>query len=415
MSIIVIGINHKTAPIELREKIYFAEEKLALYLQDLLQQGFASEAVLVSTCNRSELYCVAEHVLPLVDWFHAQTSVSKDVLLASLYCHQDVEAVIHLTEVAVGLDSMVLGEPQIFGQIKAAFSESSSVGAIGPLFQKLFPHVFKIGKEIRSMTAIGACPVSVASATVHFIRDQVGDLHDANVLLVGAGDTTELLLRYLKNSVQSLHLVNRSFDKGATLANAYQAIAYEWQSLPWLLSRATVVISATGSPKPIITKAMVQGAMHQRSNNPLCLIDLAVPRDIEPEIMGIAGVLLYCIDDLTAVIAKHREGREHAASKAREMIKVESANFMHELASSEHVSRTISTYRSQIEAICHVELEKAHQQLALGANAQTVLNAFARTLTNKLLHAPSVTLRQAGREGRFELLHFAKQLFAVSE
>lgn len=416
MSIIVIGINHKTAPIELREKVYFSEEKLALYLQDLLQQGLASEAVLVSTCNRSELYCVAEHVLPLVDWFHAQTAIEKEALLPVLYCLQEVEAIIHLTEVAVGLDSMVLGEPQIFGQVKAAFAESSSIGAIGPQFQKLFPHVFKISKEIRTMTAIGACPVSVASAAVHMVRAHIQSFQDARVLLVGAGETSELLLRYLKPLLkQPLQLVNRSFEKGSALANTYHAIAHDWQSLQSLLQSSDIVISATGSPKPIITQSMVQEAMQARANRALHLIDLAVPRDIESEVQQVSGVSLHCIDDLARVVAKHRQGREHAADKAYEMIRGESYAFMQELASNEHVSHTIRTYRSQIEAICNGELEKAYQQLLLGAEPRDVLHVFSRTLTNKLLHAPSVTLRQAGKEGRFELLHFAKQLFAVSE
>jgi glutamyl-tRNA reductase len=266
------------------------------------------------------------------------------------------------------------------------------------------------------MTAIGACPVSVASTAVHFVRDHLRSLQDANVLLVGAGETTELLLRYLKQYVREpLHLVNRSFEKGSALANTFQAIAHEWHWLPSLLEEADVVIAATGSPKPIITKSMIQERVGKQKNKPLYLIDLAVPRDIEPNVSEVPYVSLHCIDDLAAIVAKHRQGREHAANKAREMIRMESSGFMQELASSEHVSRTIRTYRSQIEMICQGELAKAQQQLTLGADATEVLNTFARALTNKLLHTPSVTLRQAGREGRFELLHFAKQLFAVSE
>jgi len=416
MSIFVIGINHKTAPIALREKVFFAEDKLALYLQDLLQQGLLSEAVLLSTCNRSELYCVADDVLPLIDWFHAQTNVAKEALLATLYCHEALSALLHLSEVAVGLDSMVLGEPQIFGQVKAAFAESSSIGAIGPVFQHVFPHVFRMGKDIRTMTSLGACPVSVASAAIYFLREKLGELADLKVLLVGAGDTIDLLLPYLEQSVKhQLHLVNRSVDKARALASRYPIVLHEWHALSTLLEEVDVVISATGSPKPIITENMVSAAMEKRATKPLSLLDLAVPRDIEPAIVEIPHVSFYCIDDLTAVIAKHRQGREHAASKARDMIKAESIAFMQELSSSEHVSHAIRSYRKQIEAICQIELEKAHQQLLLGVDANAVLTHFARNFTNKLLHTPSVTLRQAGKEGRFELLHFAKQLFAVAE
>lgn len=415
MSIIVIGVNHKTAPVALREKVFFAGEQLSLYLQDLLQQEFAKEAVLLSTCNRSELYCVADHIEPALAWFKAQTTDSH-LLDSMLYCYQDEAALVHLTEVAVGLDSMVLGEPQIFGQLKEAFAESSSVGAIGAIFQHVFPHVFRIGKNIRTMTSIGACPVSVASAAVHFLRDKIGSLQGQSILLIGAGETTELLLRYLAPLAKgSVHLVNRSIERGQVLSNAHGAILHDWQRLSSCIESVDIVISATGSPTPIVTYGPMLSLMLKRSTRPLTLVDLAVPRDIDPAIMAIAGVSLYSIDDLMAVIVKHKEGRAHAAEKAREMIRSESMLFMQELASSEHVSHTIRAYRQQVEMLTQAELDKALSQLALGAEAKEVLTMFARSLTNKLLHSPSVTLRQVGKEGRLELLHFAKQLFAVSE
>lgn len=415
MFIIVIGLNHKTASIELREKVYFAEDKLSLYLQDLLQQGLAREAVLISTCNRSELYCVANDVTPLVDWFCQQTSLPKEVILPLLYCYEDLAAIIHITEVAVGLDSMILGEPQIFGQIKSSYSESSSVGGIGPIFQQLFPRIFKTSKEIRSMTAIGACPVSVASSAIHLIKMKL-DLTNAMVLLIGAGNTTQLILKYLKNYVQvPIHVINRSSEKAVLIANEHQAIPYDWMSLPLLLQKADVVFTATSSPNPIITHEMLESIIMKRDGKPLFLFDLAVPRDIEPNVQALSAVDLYCIDDLMTVISFHKQDREHAAVKAREMIKLESQLLMQELKAFEDISHTIRSYRNHIEAICQAELVKAHQALSLGTSSEEVLNMFARSFTNKLLHIPSVTLRKMGKEGRLELLDFAKQLFALAE
>jgi len=251
---------------------------------------------------------------------------------------------------------------------------------------------------------------------MHFLKEEIGSLQHLQILLVGAGETIDLLLPYLQQSVMPpLRLVNRSFDKGNALAKTHGALSFSWAELPSLLGQVDIVITATGSPKPIITAKMVQDAMSSRAHHPLYLVDLAVPRDVDPMSVEVPDVSLYCIDDLTKVVAKHREGREHAASKARDLIQKASEAFMQELASSEHVSHTIRSYRKNIEELCQRELEKAYQQLALGADAEVVLNLFARALTNKLLHSPSVMLRQAGREGRLELLHFAKQLFAVSE
>ena len=206
MTIFVVGINHKTAPIHLREQIYFPLEKIALYLQDLLNQGYAREAILLSTCNRSELYCEADDADLLLDWFCAQTSVPRDELISVTYVYQEEAAIAHLMQVACGLDSMVLGESQILGQMKNAFSESCAAQAVNVLFHRLFQHVFKLAKEIRTATAIGACPVSVASAAVHFAKQQIPQFAQANVVLIGAGDMAELLARYLKIN-PSIHCI----------------------------------------------------------------------------------------------------------------------------------------------------------------------------------------------------------------
>lgn len=416
MSILVIGINHKTAPLALREKIYFEAEKLALYLQDLIQRGIAHEAVLLSTCNRSELYCDAADVGAVRDWFCLQARNPGADFVSSLYVLRDDEAIAHMMRVASGLDSMIIGEPQILGQLKEAFSESCSAGTVGALFHRLFQQIFSVAKEIRTSTAVGACPVSVASSAVHFARQKFTNFADAQVVLLGAGDTTELIMRYLKPHVKKpLMILNRSMETASRLTDEFGGTVYGFERMACVLARADIVFSATGSALPIITKAIAREVMDARSDKPLMMIDVAVPRDIEAEVAEIANIELFCIDDLKMIIENNLRGREHAADKALELIQARSASFMLSLHSHDKISHAICAYRGQVEQICRAELMKAHDQLQQGINAADVLEMFANAYTKKLLHAPSVQLRQAGVEGRFELLHFAKQLFSLPD
>lgn len=416
MSIFVIGVNHKTASLTIREKVYFTLDSLPLYLNDLLTAGLVQEAVLLSTCNRSELYCETNEIEAVKDWFCAQTSLPRDELEKALYVYKNEDAVAHMMEVACGLDSLVLGEPQILGQMKAAFSESCSAGAVGALFHQLFQQIFTMAKEIRTTTAIGACPVSVASAAVHFAKQQTPSLEKANIVLIGAGDTAALLIRYLKShGARSLILVNRNVEKAEVLMEGMNGKVYGLNELADVLPQADIVFSAAASPAPIINKAMVSKAMQERFDRPLMLIDIAVPRNIAEEAAELAHVKLFCIDDLKMIIEKNRQGREHAGDKAREMIHQKSITFMAESHSIDKVAHTIRAYRGQIEAMCKAELLKARHQLRQGSDPQKVLDTFAHAFTNKLLHAPSVQLRQAGVEGRLELLSFAKQLFALPD
>lgn len=417
MSIFVLGINHKTASVQLREQIYFAPEKLTLYLQDLLSQGYTEEAVLLSTCNRSELYFEAETEEAVTDWFCKQATVTRPELEQALYCYRDAAAVSHIMHVACGLDSMVLGEPQILGQLKEAFSESVSAGMVGSVFHQLFKHVFSIAKEIRTTTAIGACPVSVASAAVYFAKQQLPHFSSARILLVGAGDTTELILRYLRMQCPGpVHVLNRSVEKASALvADESGGLVFGLDQVTEALQQADLVFSATGSVVPVITKAMVAEVKRDATLPPLTFIDVAVPRDIDPAVSELEQVQLYCIDDLKIIIEQHKRGREHAADKAKDMIHERSQAFIFELQSQDKVAHTIRAYRGQVEAICGAELLKAKHQLQLGVDPEQVMEAFAYAFTKKLLHTPSVQLRQAGAEGRFELLRVAKQLFAIPD
>ncbi len=416
MTIFVLGINHKTAPIDLRENVYFSLDKLALYLQDILASNVAREAVLLSTCNRSELYCEADDLSAICDWFCQQSSAKRTAVESAIYVYSDEEAIKHMMSVACGLDSMVLGEPQILGQMKEAFSESCSAGSVGAIFHRLFQQIFNVAKEVRTTTTIGACPVSVASAAVHFAKQTQTNFHHAKTVLLGAGDTAQLLMRYLGGQLQNpITLISRSIEKAESLATEYQGRATNLEQLADVLAAADIVFSATSSPTPVINKALMTQVMQQRFGKPLLLIDIAVPRDIEPSIAELAGVQLYCVDDLKGIIEKNRQGRSHAADKAADMLAEKSREFFIELQSLDKVAHTIRAYRGQIDALCRAELFKARQQLQIGADPVDVLEAFARTFTQKLMHAPSVQLRQAGAEGRFELLRFAKQLFSLPD
>lgn len=413
MPIITCGINHKTAPISLRERTIFAQDRLALYLEDLLGAGEVKEAVLLSTCNRSELYCDnGASPRTLREWFARQHSLLPEELADALYFYEGKAAIQHIMQVACGLDSMVLGESQILGQMKTAFSESCAAGAVGPLFNRLFQQVFSVAKEVRTHTALGACPVSVSSAAVRFIAETWPEpLSKANVLVVGAGLTIELVLRHLAPlSPGHLVVANRNPDNAMTLATQYKARISDLTRLERSLADADIVIAATGSPQPVIRADMLRPR-----EKPQLMVDIAVPRDIEPSVATLPWVTLHSIDDLRGIMEQGMNLRQHAADKAREVIRDKSHSFMEWLVSLEQVTSTIRAWRGSMEALCQAELARSMRRLRRGEDPSEVLRTFAHALTQKILHAPSVQLREAGVQGRMEMLQLARELFAIPE
>jgi len=413
MPVIACGINHKTAPVALRERVVFTQEKLALHLQDLMGDGMVQEAVLLSTCNRSEIYCDASvDQTFLQTWFARQHALHPEQLEGALYFHTGASAVQHIMQVACGIDSMVLGESQILGQMKTAFSESCAAGAVGPLFNRLFQQVFAVAKDVRTHTALGACPVSVSSAAVRFVSKEFqGVLSDASVLVVGAGLTVELVLRHLQPQAPGqLTLANRNPDNALALAGQYGARIADFSQLSRALAAADIVITATGAPHPVITAEMLSGR-----TQPLLMVDIAVPRDVEPAVMDLPCVSLYSIDDLRGVLELGMNTRQHAADKAREVIEQRTHSFMEWLASLELVTTTIRGWRGSMENLCQIELTRSMRRLRRGEEPAEVLRTFAHALTQKILHAPSVQLRQAGIDGRIEMLQLARELFAVPD
>jgi len=416
MPIFVCGINHKTAPLAIREQVIFSLEKLPLYLNDLRTNENIQEAVILSTCNRSELYCDVDAADRLLEWFCRQHQLTYTELQSVMYIYEGQAAVAHMMQVACGLDSMILGEPQILGQMKEAFSESCAAGTVGPLFNKLFQQIFAVAKEVRTHTAIGACPVSVASTAVSLAKKCLPEISSVNILLLGAGDTIDLVLRYLKpESGENIVIANRNKQNAANLAKKYNAKVISFSDLIDALSFVDLVVSATGSTQPIVTKKMMEAVLLKRKGKALTIIDIAVPRDIDPLVGELSTINLHCIDDLKETIQHNLHGREHAAEKAREVIHQRSKDFVAWLNSLELVATTIKAYRKQIEEISHAELAKATRQLQRGDDPMHVLAAFAYAFTNKLLHSPSVQLRQAGVEGRIDILQMAQQLFAITQ
>ncbi len=412
MAIIVCGISHKTAPIALREQVIFPADQQSVYLHDLTMNENIREAVLLSTCNRSEIYCEADNVDQVIDWFCRQHPIAKAKLEPALYIYTHQAAVQHMMRVACGLDSMVMGEPQILGQMKDAFSEGCAAGSVGTLLNRLFQQIFSVAKEVRTNTSIGACPVSISSSAINLIKQSVAlPIDAATVLLLGAGDTIQLVLRYLKALMpQRILMVNRNLENAQALAEQYQLEVIPFPDLARAIQQADIMITATGSTQPIVSRSLLL----QRTKS-LCIVDIAVPRDVEEDVGLLPAVQLYSIDDLKTIIQHNQHGREHAAEKAEEMIATKSQDFMAWLQSLDAVATTISHYRKQIEELCRTELVKFRRQLQRGDDPADVLTNFAHSLTNKLLHHPSVQLRQAGFEGRFDLLELARQLFAIPE
>lgn len=417
MTLFAFGINHKTAPVEIREKVAFAPEKLPQALQDLLSQAAVSEVAIVSTCNRTELYCGLENADPetVIDWFRQYHHLLPEEVAPYLYTHADNQVVQHLLRVASGLDSLVLGEPQILGQIKEAYTTASNAGTIGRQLNRLFQHTFAVAKQVRTDTAIGASPVSVAFAAVGLAKQIFSDLSELKVLLIGAGDTIELVARHLhEQKVKGIIVANRTVERAQTLAQQFDGEAIALADMPARLADIDILISSTASQLPILGKGAVERALKIRKHRPIFMVDIAVPRDIEPEVGDLNDVYLYTVDDLQTVIKKGHQSRSEAATQAEEIIESQVEHFMSWLQSLEAVD-TIRSYREEAEKLRDEALQQAQRQLAAGKDPDQVVQELARTLTNKLTHEPSVQLNRAAYDGRNDLLNSARELFNLKD
>ena len=418
MTLLAFGINHKTAPVDIREKVAFAPEKMEQALHECVNKGEVGEAAIVSTCNRTELYFslvdneVSDNdIATLLEWFCQYHQLKKEDVEPYIYLHSNNDAVQHILRVASGLDSLVLGEPQILGQIKDAYSTANQAGTIGRQLNRLFQHTFSVAKQVRTDTAIGANPVSVAFAAVSLAKRIFADLSEHTALLIGAGETTELVAQHLAHQgVKKMIVANRTVERAQMLANKFEGEAIALSDMPDRLVEADIIIASTASQLPVLGKGAVERALKLRKHRPMFMVDIAVPRDIEPEVGSLDDVYLYTVDDLHEVIEEGRNSREEAAKQAEEIIENQVDHFMGWLRSLKGVD-TIVAFREQAEQKRDEQLAQAQKQLAAGKDPEQVMNELARTLTNKLIHEPSAQLNQAAYSGRKDLLDNARELF----
>ena len=416
MSIVALGLNHTTAPLELRERASVDHAGMGSALRALYSFPGVSEAAILSTCNRTDLYCGldAGRDVPTL-WFDEFLGIDRRELAGHLYVHREDAAVRHVMRVASGLDSMVLGEPQILGQLKQAYGLARSEGSLGVVLDKLFQRSFSVAKRVRTDTAIGASPVSVAFAAVTLAHRIFGDLDARTALLIGAGETVELCARHLASSrIGRMVIANRTLEHARRIATALGAYAISLDEVPLHLAEADVVISSTGSREPIISVEQTRAAVRRRKRRPMFMADLAVPHDIDRDAGKLPDVYLYTIDDLADVIEEGRQRRMAAAGEAEGIIDQQVAEFMAWMR-GRRVSSIIVRVRESATGARDEVLAKARRRLQSGEPADEVVEYVARTLTNKLLHAPSTGIREAGVSDRQDIVEAARVLFGVAE
>jgi glutamyl-tRNA reductase len=417
MGIFTLGLNHNTAPVAVRERLVFPAERLKHALQDLIRLPQVQEAAILSTCNRTELYCGGSPAgdQSLIEWIAAQQRLKPEEFQPFLYLHDDSATIRHMFRVACGLDSMILGEPQILGQMKSAYQTASEAGTLGKTLGKLFQHTFTAAKKVRTDTAIGTSPVSVAFAAVRLAKRIFDDLRRQTAILIGAGETIELTARHLaENAIGELIIANRTYDRAHTLAQQFNGFAISLQELPKHLARADIVVSSTASQLPILGKGSVESALKARKHKPMFMVDLAVPRDIEPEVEQLRDVYLYTVDDLRNTVEENLRSRQEAAKQAEEIIDTEVDHFLGWLR-SQNATTTICDFRAQAERIRDEALEKALIALKSGKPPEEALNQLANQLTNRLLHTPSAQLKLAGIFERHEVIAAARELFQLKD
>ena len=414
--LVALGINHQTAPVALRERVAFSDETLPATLAALRALPGVEEVALLSTCNRTEVYALTGgDGDALVDWLaaHPQDGGGRApmALRDYLYRHSDGEAVRHLFRVATGLDSLVLGEPQILGQVKQAWAAARSAGTLGGRLDRLFQHAFVTAKRARTDTRIGANPVSVASAAVRMAEETFARPADSTILLIGAGETIELTARHLVQAkARRLLFANRTLAHAQELASRHGGVALPLTELDRHLAEADIVFSATAARDPILHRAEVAAALRQRRHRPMLLLDLAVPRDIAPDVAEIDDVFLYTVDDLERVIEENRRSRREAADAAEAIVELQVARFVETLNASAH-NGSLRRLRAHGEAARDESLAKARQMLASGHDPAVVLQQLAHTLTNRLLHAPTAALREAALNGDVDIVRAAERMF----
>ncbi|MCE8002653.1 glutamyl-tRNA reductase [Billgrantia ethanolica] len=416
MTLLALGINHRTATVAVRERVAFTPAQLDSALTQLRHIPQVHEAAVLSTCNRTELYCVTEPSgeRVILDWLSHFHGLQLDELTPCAYHYLDNDAARHLMRVAVGLDSMVLGEPQILGQLKEAYQSARQASGLGGELELLFQHTFAVAKQVRTRTGIGQNPVSVAYAAVSLASRIFEDFGRARALLIGAGETIELVARHLREAgVRDMIVANRTRERAEVLAGEFNAEAISLNEIPDALARSDIVISSTAAPLPILGKGMAERALKKRRHRPIFMVDIAVPRDIEPEVGDLDDIFLYTVDDLNEVIQENRRHRQAAADQAESLIEHGVHVWLHERR-IRGGGELIRRYRDRAAELRELSERQALARLARGDDPEEVIRLLAHQLTNRLLHQPTVALREASGSERRDLLSAAEALLLDS-
>jgi glutamyl-tRNA reductase len=414
MSVFALGLNHNTAPLDLRGRFAFTLEQLAPSLTGLRQKlSGTPEAAILSTCNRTEVYVAAPSALvqPAIAWLADAGGVQAGALREHAYVMQGSDAARHAFRVASGLDSMVLGEPQILGQMKQAVKEAEAAGALGTTLHQLFQRSFSVAKEVRSSTEIGAHSISMAAAAVRLAGQLFEDLAKTRVLFVGAGEMIELTAtHFAARTPRHMAVANRTLERGEKLATHFGAEAMRLADLPERLHEFDIVVSCTASSLPLIGLGAVERALKKRKHRPMFMVDLAVPRDIEPEVAQLGDVYLYTVDELAAQVQTAGEKRQAAVAQAEAIVETGVQSFMHWL-DQRHTVPLIQALHAQADDWRALEIARARKLLAKGADVDEVLDAMSKGLTRKLLHGTLAELNSSDGEQRLQLAQTVSRLF----
>ena len=416
MPLHILGLNHNTAPVEIREQVFYSGDDIARALGKLVQLQGIDAAVILSTCNRTEFYLETDDngLMALESWLKGDQSLSQDAE-AALFTLNNEEAIRHLFRVACGLDSMVFGEPQSLGQLKDAFRQAEQLATVGPQLNRLFHHTFSVAKKVRTDTEIGTSPVSVAYAAVNLANQFFAEFSKHTALLIGAGITIELVARHLHSKgIGRMFVANRDFGRAQNIAAQFDGYALPLSEIEGTLPEADILISSTASTEPVVTTEQMRSAIRARKRRPIFAVDIAVPRDLEDGIAELDDVYLYTIDDLDKVIVEGRSNREAAAVDANRILDDETQRYL-SIERSKKVAPVITALRDHGDALRNEVLEQARRKLAKGADQDEVLEFVTSALLKKILHQPSVRLREAGEQSDQAFIDTIRELFGLGK
>jgi glutamyl-tRNA reductase len=415
MTLFTLGLNHQTAPIDVRERIVFSPDAMGHALRDLLARPKVREAAILSTCNRTEVYIRAAEPAPVARWLEEFHHVPADSLSPYLYTLPRERAVTHAFRVASGLDSMVLGEPQILGQMKQAVRHAESAGSLGLVLNRLFQRTFAVAKDVRTNTDIGTASISMAAAAVKLAERIFPSIGDQRVLMIGSGEMIDLsATHFAARQPKSITIANRTLERGKELARRFGAEAITLNEMPERLPEFDIIISCTASTLPILGKGLLERVIKARRHAPIFIVDLAVPRDVEPEAAELDDVFLYSIDDLANIVKDNLQVRKEAVREAEEMIAAQAGSFVRWLE-GRTVVPTITALHGHHDALRAAELDRARKLLAGGTPPADVMEQLARGLTNKFLHAPTQALNRAGEAERAELVAMFEKIYQIPD